>query len=59
LTLEHIHRYQLDLTRRRLSWSSFNQVVCALRFFYREVLGKDWDVRRIPYQKTGRGCPRS
>ena len=57
LTLEHIHRYQLELTRRRLSWCSFNQIVCALRFFYREVLGKDWDVRRIPYQKTRRRLP--
>ena len=28
-----------------------------LRFFYRDVLGKDWDVRRIPYQKTGRRLP--
>lgn len=49
LTLEHIRQYQLHLTRdRHVAWSYFNQVVCALRFFYHEVLKKDWDVRRIP-----------
>ena len=58
LTLEHIRQYQLYLTRdRHVAWSYFNQVVCALRFFYREVLKKDWDVRHIPYQKTGRPLP--
>ncbi len=58
LTLEHIRQYQLHLTReRRVAWTSFNQVVCALRFFYREVLKTDWEVRHIPYQKTGRTLP--
>jgi hypothetical protein len=33
------------------------QVVCALRFFYREVLKTGWEVRHIPYQKTGRTLP--
>ena len=58
LTLEHIRQYQLHLTRERhVAWTYFNQVVCALRFFYREVLKADWEVRRIPYQKTGRKLP--
>jgi len=58
LTLEHIRQYQLHLTRdRHVAWTYFNQVVCALRFFYREVLKKDWEVRHIPYQKTGRKLP--
>ena len=58
LTLEHIRQYQLYLTRdRHVAWSYFNQVVCALRFFYREVLKRDWEVRHIPYQKTGRKLP--
>jgi len=48
----------LHLTRdRHVAWTYFNQVVCALRFFYREVLKKDWEVRHIPYQKTGRKLP--
>src|SRR3970040_1670069 len=58
LTLEHIRQYQLYLTRdRHVAWTYFNQVVCALRFFYREVLKRDWEVRHIPYQKTGRTLP--
>lgn len=58
LTLEHIRQYQLHLTRQRqVSWAYFNQVVCALRFFYREVLKTGWEVRHIPYQKTGRTLP--
>ena len=43
LTLEHIRQYQLHLTRdRHVAWTYFNQVVCALRFFYREVLKTGW-----------------
>ncbi len=58
LTPEHIRQYQLFLTRERhVSWTSFNQVVCALRFFYRQVLKKDWAVTQIPYQRTGHRLP--
>ena len=58
LTLEHIRQYQLHLTREsHVAWTYVNQVVCALRFFYREVLKADWEVRHIPYQKTGRKLP--
>ena len=58
LTLEHINQYQLHLTRdRKVSWSHFNVVVCALRFFYKVSLQKDWEVKRIPYRKTGRKLP--
>ena len=58
LTPEHVRQYQLYLTRdRRVSWPYFNQVVCALRFFYRQVLKKDWAVAQIPYQRTGRTLP--
>lgn len=58
LTLEDIHHYQQYLTQeRKVSWSSFNQVVSALRFFYGVTLEKEWDIRRIPYHKTGRRLP--
>ena len=58
LTPEHIRRYQLYLARdRHVSWPYFNQIVCALRFFYRQVLKKDWAVEQIPYQRTGRTLP--
>ena len=58
LTAEHVKQYQLFLTKeKRLSWSTFNVHVCAIRFFYREVLGVEWDVEHIPYQKRGRKLP--
>jgi len=58
LGLEQIHQYQLHLTReRQVSWGVFNQSVAALRFFYGVTLDRDWDVKRIPYQKTGRKLP--
>jgi site-specific recombinase XerD len=58
LTLDDIHTYQLHLTReQKVCWASFNQSVCAIRFFYGVTLNKDWDIRRIPYQKTGRRLP--
>jgi site-specific recombinase XerD len=34
LTQEHIHDYQVFLVQQReVSWSFFNQSVCAMRFF--------------------------
>jgi site-specific recombinase XerD len=58
LTLEDIHSYQLHLTRdQKVCWGSFNQSVCAIRFFYGVTLDKGWDIQRIPYQKTGRKLP--
>jgi len=58
LTPEHIRQYQLHLTRdRKVCWSTFNVAVCALRFFYRDTLKKDWVIQHLCYQKTGRKFP--
>jgi site-specific recombinase XerD len=57
LTLDDINEYQRHLAERKLSWSAYNQIVCALRFFFGITLQKDWDIERIPYQKTGRKLP--
>ncbi len=58
VTLEDIRRYQLCLIReRKISPSKFNQIVCAIRFFYRVTLRKDWNIDHIPYQKTERKLP--
>ncbi|MBF8288100.1 MAG: integrase family protein [Candidatus Rokubacteria bacterium] len=58
LTIEQINAYQGHLVQdRKLAWSSFNIAVCAIRFFYRVTLGRDWDVRRIPYQKKQTHLP--
>jgi len=31
--------------------------VCALPFFYRQVLQQEWAVEQIPYQRTGSKLP--
>ena len=56
---EDIAAYQRYLvTERKVGFSSFNQSTCALRFFYRECLGKtDWTVERMPFQRKRRTLP--
>ena len=50
--------YQIWLREhKRASPSAFNQVVCALRFFYGQVLGRANEVERIVYAKRGRRLP--
>ena len=52
LTLEHIRRYQLHLTRgREVATGTFNHAVAALKFFYRTTLKRDWAIEQIPYRK--------
>lgn len=58
LTLEHVKQYQLHLTKERgVAYKTFNEYVCAIRFFYRHVLDLGFEVERITYQRTGRRLP--
>ncbi len=58
LGLEEIRAYQVHLVHeRKLSWSSFNQAVCAVRFLYVKTLGKDWNIEHIPYAKKPKKLP--
>ena len=58
LAQEDIRQYQVHLAHeKRLSWSSFNVAVSAIKFFYKITLKKNWDFDRVPYQKTGRRLP--
>jgi integrase/recombinase XerD len=55
---EEIRQYQVYLVEERhVSWSHFNQAVCALRFFYRHTLGRDWVVTHIPFPRQPRKLP--
>lgn len=55
---EHIRDYQRYLVEeRKVSWSRFIQVVCALRFFYRITLGRDWMINHIPHPKRQQTLP--
>ena len=49
LTAEDVKQCQLFLTKeRRVSWSTFNVHVCAIRFFYRHALPVTREVEHIP-----------
>jgi len=52
-----VRRYQLHLLQRRVSWSRFNQAVCALRFLYRVTLQRPDVVTMIPYGKKPKSLP--
>lgn len=58
LTLDHIRQYQVHLIQgRKISASTFNVAVCALRFFYGVTLKRGWNIDQIPYHKTPRRLP--
>jgi integrase/recombinase XerD len=55
---EEIRQYQVYLVNERhVSWSYFNQAVCALRFLYRHTLSRDWSVTHIPFPRQPRKLP--
>src|SRR4029077_17801340 len=52
-----VRDFQLHLLQRRVSWSSFNQAVCALRFLYGTTLGRPEQLPLIPYGKRPKTLP--
>jgi len=57
LTPEHAREFQLHLLERKVSWSTFNQSLCA-RFFYGTTLGRKEFIERLPYGKKPKRLPR-
>jgi len=58
ITLEDINLYQVHLVKnRKVSYCYFNQTVCAMRFFYKYFLKKDFCVEHIAFQKKGFKLP--
>ena len=57
LTPEHVRQYQLHLLRKKVSWSTFNQSVCALRFLYGTTLGRQDYIPRLPFGKKPKRIP--
>lgn len=58
LGAEQISAYQTWLREeKKISFSAFNQIVSALRFFYGKVLERGELVERIPYARRGRRLP--
>jgi site-specific recombinase XerD len=55
---EEIRKYQVHLVdEKKVSWSSFNQAVCGLRFMYEVTLAKPWVIRHIPFGKRPKTLP--
>ena len=58
LDREQIRQYQLYLVNeKQVSWSSFNQAVCGLRFLYQVTLRRPWTVEHIPFGKKPKKLP--
>ena len=52
ISKEHIYDYQAYLVNeKKVGYSAFKITVNSLRFFYNKVLGFDWMIKYIPYQK--------
>jgi integrase len=54
---DEVRAFQLHVLERRVSWSSFNQAVCALRFLYGITLGRPEQLPLIPYGKWPKTLP--
>jgi len=55
---EDLRSFQLHLVQeRKVSWSTFNQTVCGLRFLYRTTLPRPWPVSMIPFGKRPKKLP--
>jgi integrase/recombinase XerD len=58
LGAEHIRQYQLFLIQqKKLAWSSYNQIVCALRFFYAKTLKRSFLLSEIPFPRKSQQLP--
>ena len=54
---EEIRAFQVRMIEKKVSWTQFNQAVCALRFFYRVTLPREFAVEHIPFAKTKKKLP--
>jgi integrase/recombinase XerD len=57
LGAQEIREYQLYLISQKVSWSLFNQAVCALRFLYLKTLKMDIGIEEIPFPKQPKKLP--
>jgi integrase/recombinase XerD len=54
---KQLRAYQQHLLARQVSWSMFNQSVCALRFLYNVTLGQPHVITHLPFAKRPRVLP--
>jgi site-specific recombinase XerD len=54
---EDVRTFQLHLIERKVSWSTLNQMVCALRFLFGTTLGRSEYLPLLVYGKKPRKLP--
>jgi site-specific recombinase XerD len=54
---EQVRAYQEHLIGQQVSWSTFNQAVCALRFLYQVTLGRPELIAHLPFARRPRTLP--
>jgi integrase/recombinase XerD len=57
LGAEEVRAFQLHLLERKVSWSQFNQSVCALRYFYGKTLGRTEVLPMLAFGKRPKKLP--
>lgn len=57
LGAQEMRAFQLHLIEAKVSWSLFNQAVCALRFFYGKTLGRTELVPMLPFGRRPKKLP--
>lgn len=57
LGADDVRAYQQHLLAKQVSWSQFNQAVCALRFLFNVTLGRPDLIRHLPFAKRPRTLP--
>jgi integrase/recombinase XerD len=57
LDVEDVRAYLVHLASKGFAWTSLNQTVCALRFFYGVTLGQTTIPERIPFAREPRKLP--
>lgn len=57
LGVEQIRAYQLHLVSRGVAWATLNQVISALRFFFRVTLSRTDLPELIPYARVPKTLP--
>ena len=54
---EEVQQYVESLVQKNKSWSAVRLAYSALRFLYRETLGREWDVADLPRVKREKRLP--
>lgn len=58
VTPGQIQAWQYHLVHeKKVSWTLFNQMVCALRFYFQKVQNCPWEIHHIPFHRRKKHIP--